>query len=78
MTIDGIEYKKCDMCGKICAKLEMVQHKTCKECVISELEKKLETAKKILLGLVDGVVLYSDDAFKASKAEAEEFLQEQE
>lgn len=30
MIIDGIEYKKCDTCGKICAKLEMVKYKTCK------------------------------------------------
>lgn len=40
MIIDGIEFKECDKCGKLCAKLEMVNRKTCKECVISELEAK--------------------------------------
>lgn len=45
---------------------------------IAELEKRLETAKKILKGLVAGVVLYSDDDFKAAKAAAEEFLKEDE
>lgn len=45
---------------------------------IAELEKRLETAKKILKGLVAGVVLYSDDVFKAAKDAAEEFLKEEE
>lgn len=40
MIKDGIEFKECDKCGKLCAKLEMVNWKTCKECVISELEAK--------------------------------------
>ena len=40
MIKDGIEFKECDKCGKLCAKLEMVNRKTCKECVISELEAK--------------------------------------
>lgn len=42
MIKDGIEYKKCDKCGKLCAKLEMVNWKTCKECVISELKEQIE------------------------------------
>ena len=48
MIKDGIEFKKCDKCGKICAKLEMVDYKTCKECVISELEKENAELKEKL------------------------------
>ena len=48
MIKDGIEFKECDKCGKLCAKLEMVNWKTCKECVISELEaKNAELKQKI-------------------------------
>lgn len=45
MIKDGIEYKKCNKCGKLCVKLEMVNRKTCKECVISELEAQIEEMK---------------------------------
>lgn len=45
---------------------------------IAELEKRLETANKILKDLVAGIVLYSDDVFKAAKDAAEEFLKEEE
>ncbi len=48
MIKDGIEYKKCDECGKLCAKLEMVNWKTCKECVISEKDKEIEELKEKL------------------------------
>lgn len=47
MIKDGIEFKECDKCGKLCAKLEMVNWKTCKECVISELEAKVEKLKEL-------------------------------
>ena len=45
MIKDGIEYKKCNKCGKLCVKLEMVNRKTCKECVISELEAQIQKMK---------------------------------
>jgi predicted RNase H-like nuclease (RuvC/YqgF family) len=46
MIKDGIEYKECNRCGKLCAKLEMVNWKTCKECVISEKDKEIEELEK--------------------------------
>ena len=45
MIKDGIEYKECNKCGKLCAKLEMVKWETCKECVISEKDKEIEELK---------------------------------
>jgi len=42
MVRNGIEYKKCSKCGKLCAKLEMVNHKICKECVIAGLKEDIK------------------------------------
>lgn len=49
MIKDGIEYVKCNECGRICLKLEMLDDKRmCKDCYIKWLETdyiKLKTAE---------------------------------
>lgn len=46
MIIDGIEYKKCPACERICLALEITSYGICKDCLIEKMKCCENCAKK--------------------------------